>query len=634
MAQDVNINIKVKGGDKVKGDIKQTTEDLDGLKGAASGAFGQLDALLGGIPSKLQAGIKGLGGMTKGFKSMKVAIASTGIGLLVIALGSLAAAFSSSEEGQNKFNKLMGIIGSVTDNFVDLLADLGEKLIAAFENPQKAISDFAGLIKDNIVNRFEGLVELVPKLGQAIGLLFEGKFGEAGKVAADAVGKVALGMESVTDSVAGAVEAAQDFAAELEADAAGAAKVADMRAKADKVERDLLVARAKQEAEIAELKLRSRQEDEFTAEERKAALVEAQALEDDLLAKEVEFLQLRADAQVLENTFARSNKENLDKEAEALAAVEQVTTRRLTAQRATQRELTRVNREIERNAEAERKAAEATEKAEQKKRDARAKSEQDIADALSKREEKDLSQDEKELLELENFYNAQLDKAVQFGFDITAIEEQREQEMTTLLAKQSKRREAISKAESDKRIADEEKVAAAKEQIVMSSFSTFMALSDAFAKGDERGQRRAFKRNKAASIAQAIASTYLGAQKAYTSQLSLDPTSPVRAAIAAGIAVAGGLANIAQIKKTKFQGAGGGGDEDAGGGATGGNPFSAGGGGTPSLGNLSNVASLAPSAIGGGAPGQPGEPVRAYVVSQEISDTQALNTQLELQSTL
>lgn len=53
---------------------------------------------------------------------------------------------------------------------------------------------------------------------------------------------------------------------------------------------------------------------------------------------------------------------------------------------------------------------------------------------------------------------------------------------------------------------------------------------------------------KAAAVAATTVNTYLAAQTAYSSQLIPgDPSSPVRATIAAAIAVAGGLANIAKI---------------------------------------------------------------------------------------
>ena len=65
---------------------------------------------------------------------------------------------------------------------------------------------------------------------------------------------------------------------------------------------------------------------------------------------------------------------------------------------------------------------------------------------------------------------------------------------------------------------------------------------------------------KAAAIASTTIDTYLGAQKAYTSQLIPgDPSSPIRAAIAAGIAIVGGLKNVKSILAVKTPGGGGGG---------------------------------------------------------------------------
>lgn len=65
---------------------------------------------------------------------------------------------------------------------------------------------------------------------------------------------------------------------------------------------------------------------------------------------------------------------------------------------------------------------------------------------------------------------------------------------------------------------------------------------------------------KAAAVAATTVETYLGAQKAYTSQLIPgDPTSPLRAAVAAGVAVAAGLANVKAILSTKTPGTSSGG---------------------------------------------------------------------------
>ena len=73
-------------------------------------------------------------------------------------------------------------------------------------------------------------------------------------------------------------------------------------------------------------------------------------------------------------------------------------------------------------------------------------------------------------------------------------------------------------------------------------------------KKQEAIARKQFNTAKAFNIGMATVETYLAAQKAYTSQLVVgDPTSPIRAKIAAGVAVASGLAKVAAIARTKFQ---------------------------------------------------------------------------------
>jgi hypothetical protein len=116
---------------------------------------------------------------------------------------------------------------------------------------------------------------------------------------------------------------------------------------------------------------------------------------------------------------------------------------------------------------------------------------------------------------------------------------------------------------------DEERQARNKQFAIDSAqetLQTLQSLTTAFAGKSEAAQRRAFEINKAAQIAETIIGTYSAAQKAYASQIVPgDPTSPIRATIAAGLSIAAGLARLKQIKDTKFEsksasgGAGGGG---------------------------------------------------------------------------
>ena len=72
-----------------------------------SGALGFIDSKTGGAVSAIKKLILSLGNAKKSFNGVKIAIASTGIGALVIAVGALATAFTRSEEGQEKFQRIM-----------------------------------------------------------------------------------------------------------------------------------------------------------------------------------------------------------------------------------------------------------------------------------------------------------------------------------------------------------------------------------------------------------------------------------------------------------------------------------------------------------------------------------------------
>ena len=333
----VNIEVNTKKGQKEVKDLEKSIGDVNKEvkeeSESSSELTGQLDNLTGGAISKFK-GFRGtLKNVITSFKSLKVAIIATGIGALLIAVTALGQAFTRSEEGQNKFAKILGVIGSVVGNLLDLLADLGENIISVFENPKQALKDFSNLIKENLINRFEGLLQLIPKLGEAVTLLFDGKFSAAGKVAADAVGKVVLGVDSVTDSVDNAIEKVKEFGAEVAKDAANAAKIADLRAKADRLDRQLIVDRAKADRDRATLLEQSVNKEKFTVAERIAFLQEAADLEEKITNQEIAAARLRLQAQQAENALGKSTKEDKEKAAQLEANLIQLETARLTKQK-------------------------------------------------------------------------------------------------------------------------------------------------------------------------------------------------------------------------------------------------------------------------------------------------------------
>lgn len=327
-------------------ELKDTAEASEEVEDATKGAAEAQALMTGGAAGKFKGLLKSLGMVIKSMFTLRGAIIATGIGALLVAITAVTQAFKGSEEGQNKLAVIMKVIGTLTENIMDLFADLGEMIIWAFENPKKAITDLANGIKKNITNRIVGLIELFPALGKAISQVFSGDFSAAAKTAANAIAKVTLGVEDFTDKVDDAMVKSREFMEEQRREAIEAGRIQEMRNDAELIERKLLVKRAELESKIAVLKLKSRQEEEFSAEERKKALIDAQALEDSLLLKEEKALKLRLAAVLAENKLARSNKEALNAAAEAEAALYNLQARRSDAARSTQRELNRVNKEI------------------------------------------------------------------------------------------------------------------------------------------------------------------------------------------------------------------------------------------------------------------------------------------------
>jgi len=318
MAEKIVIQLETDSKEAVDS-IKEVNKSVEATNETTGELTNSLDKMTGGAISGFTGILKSVKKAVLGFKSLKVAIAATGIGALLIAITAIGQAFTRSEEGQNKFAKLMGVIGAVTGQFLDAVADLGEKLITLFTNPQKALSDFTNLIKENLINRFNGLLELVPKLAQAIGLLFQGKFKEAGKVAVNAAAKVTLGVENIVDKTQQAIDKTNEFI--------------KATVEEGKIERDLLVQRAKADRDRANALEKAVNREKFTIEERIGFLEEAGQIEADITNKEIEAAKLRLQAKEEENALGKSTKADLDEEAQLRARVIQLETARLTKQK-------------------------------------------------------------------------------------------------------------------------------------------------------------------------------------------------------------------------------------------------------------------------------------------------------------
>jgi len=263
---------------------------------------------------------------------------------------------------------------------------------------------------------------------------------------------------------------------------------------------------------------------------------------------------------------------------------------------------------------------------------------------IKKEEERDRKQKEATLKRLERL-KSENDAIIKFVADLNLelygmeLDRQAEQEDLQIkgMREEAARRVRHAKVTNDiaKKRADNEKqiqeeVTKSNVDISRAGFQSLGELATAFAGQSEASQKKAFQVNKAAGIAQAIIDTYAAAQGAFKSQLSVpDVTAPIRAKIAAGIAIAAGLARVAAISKTQFRstsssvpssastGGGGGGGEVA----------------PPSIFANPQTTMLGTDGAAMGQ-GQGTQPMRAYVVERDITQSTRRVRRLEEFATL
>ncbi len=332
MAKKIVVDLEVNSNKGVK-EVEKLNKELNNTNKELSGATSTLDSFTGGAVTKIK-GFKGaIGNLAKGFKSLRVAIISTGIGALIIAITAVAQAFRSTEEGQNKFAKLMAVLGAVTDVFTDRLAALGRGLINLFTNPIETLKNFGKSIKEFVMDKVDSAVKSLGLMGSAISKLFKGDFSGALNDAKDGIVGLNKALNPAVIIVDALTKSTKELVKELKEEAKIAGQIADQRAKADKLDRQLIVDRAEANRDRAKLLEQAVNKEKFSLQERIGFLTEAGKLEEDITNKEIKAAQLRLDAKVRENALGDSNKQDLEEEARLKAELINLETAKLTKQK-------------------------------------------------------------------------------------------------------------------------------------------------------------------------------------------------------------------------------------------------------------------------------------------------------------
>jgi hypothetical protein len=591
--------IEIKGNSKgavdalkaVNTEAQKTQQAAEQSNEAIKNGMEALDKRTGGAVSAFRGLTGGIKSAVSGFKTLKGAIIATGLGALLVAITSLVAFFKETERGADALRVIMGTLGAVTGKLMDVIIGLGEALFKAFSDPKQALIDFGNAIRENITNRVEGMLELLPALGKAISLAFSGEFKAAGKVAADAVGKVTLGVENVTDKVGAAINSVKGFAQSLVDAGAEGARIAKIFNEVERAERELVVQRAKANKQILEARFIA---DDLTksTEERIAAIQLAGKLEEEVANKELKTAKMKAVALKEQADISESNKETLNEIAQAEARVAELETASISRKKRLGMEILTLRREQDAANKERIKAEEEFAKLQQESSDAFNNAQ---GAALDKAYEMLLTDQQREI-------NAVRDKY----FALLQLDELSAEQRIALENKQSAEIVAITKKTTDAQTALEKAAQDAKAAMVNQSIDAVQGALGAL-----------FKNSKAVASANVLIDAAQAAVGIFKNSTSLpEPFGSINRGIQLAALAATTVASIRDINRAQPTG----------------------GGSTPSTPTSTPTAPSQPpqfNVVGQGGVnqlaqsigGQFSQPIRAYVVGGDVTTSQQLQRQ-------
>jgi len=385
-----------KGIDDVTQSTKKLDEEVADVNQSTNTLGGSIDTMTGGALSGFKKFATGLKSVALGFKSVGGAIAASGIGLIVVTIAAITAAFKSTEEGQNKFAKIMGVIGTLTSVLVDRLAALGTAIMDAFTNPVDALKGFRDSIKEYVTDQITLITDGLGLLGSAIKKAFSGDFSGALEDAAEGANKLLIQTNPLVQATQALAGATKGLVQEMTEEARIAGVIADQRAAADKLDRALIVDRAEANRKRAELLDKAVNKELFSAKERIAFLKEAGEIEDEITDKEIAAAKLRLEAKTAENALGGSTKADLDEEANLKARLIDLETAKLRKAKLVTTQIAALTAQERAEAEAKKKEKEEQDKQDILDLEAKYKKLNDIENARRKRVKE---QNDKELAE-------------------------------------------------------------------------------------------------------------------------------------------------------------------------------------------------------------------------------------------
>jgi hypothetical protein len=595
------LNKAAKAADNLEDSLDETAEAADDVGEASTQMSGGLDRMSGGLITMFKGAIKGAKTFVLGLKTMKGAMVATGVGALVVAVGSLVAFFTKTQKGAELLEIASASLGVVMGKLTDTLSSLGGILVGIFTDPVQSIKDFGGFLKTFVMDRVTNLMDGLGFLGSAVSKLFKRDFAGAMEDAKKGVENLAMANPLIAGTVL-VVGELVDATKELVDETTKAVTAQNALTKASQdlrqAERDLIVDEAKKLAIIAEQEVISKDITKSFAD-RIAANKKAQEAEASVHAQRVANAKEQLRIHQEEMGLTESLEEDYQREAELIAAVTNLDTQSAKLKKKFVVEEGMLNEQMA----AEKKAID----------DAELLRIDTLRKATQSAEQNEIDAVAAKYVTLNEMAqgNAETEKL---------LKEKQEAELLAITEKFAKKEEevveTVEKTKQEKRQETIDAVVA----MTQAAFSLFSALDQGREDDDKKTAKKRFQRAKKMQIASAVMST----GSAIIASLSAPPVGLGFPAGLPGAVTAGltGAASIASIAKTRFD--------------SGGIPDVV----SPPTAGANQTTALVPDTF---APSETAptdletltdKPIKAFVVAQEMTSQQQLNANLLHHATL
>ena len=397
---------------EVKSNIGEVADGLD--RAAVS------TKKLEGATKKAGNGFQRLKGVVKG---VGMALKAAGIGIIVALVAKLMEVFSSNQKVLDAFNTGMtGLTMAFNDLFNFLSNNIGSFtgfFKDIFENPQQALKDFGDMIQNNLIERFESLLDTFGYVASGLGALLKGNFKEAGEFAKQAGKEIVDVATGVDDSFDKTVKTVNDASKAIVNYTKKTLKAAAAVTATQKAAELAAVEFAKLNAQYlkdAEIQRQIRDDETKTFAERIAANEEL----DEILKKQQELqkesiqTQIAAAAAQYNINGNQANFIELEKQKVAMLELEEAITGQLSEQKTNQVGL-----------------------------------EKELLEAQNEIRAAGLEGMSLELEELKTSYEAQVDLARKAGMDITDIKAQYEADQTAITETEANKQKSLAKSKLD-----------------------------------------------------------------------------------------------------------------------------------------------------------------------------------------